>query len=63
MEESGATGSTETATSHTPASRTRATPALLDEDSRRVVAAALAGAALGSWPAFTLGVYGVIFFE
>jgi hypothetical protein len=28
-----------------------------------VVAAALAGAALGSWPAFTLGVYGVIFFE
>ena len=36
---------------------------LLDEDSRRVVAAALAGAALGSWPAFTLGVYGVIFFE
>lgn len=37
--------------------------ALLDEDSRRVVAAALAGAALGAWPAFTLGVYGVIFFE
>jgi hypothetical protein len=36
---------------------------VLDEDSRRVVAAALAGAALGSWPAFTLGVYGVIFFE
>jgi hypothetical protein len=36
---------------------------LLDEDSRRVVAAALAGAALGGWPAFTLGVYGVIFFE
>jgi hypothetical protein len=36
---------------------------LLDEDSRRVVAAALAGAALGAWPAFTLGVYGVIFFE
>src|SRR6476469_8290985 len=36
---------------------------LLDEDSRRVVAAALAGAALGSWPAFTLGAYGVIFFE
>lgn len=36
---------------------------LLDEDSRRVVAAALAGAALGSWPAFTLGVYGVVFFE
>ena len=36
---------------------------LLDNDSRRVVAAALAGAALGAWPAFTLGVYGVIFFE
>jgi hypothetical protein len=36
---------------------------LLDEDNRRVVAAALAGAALGAWPAFTLGVYGVIFFE
>src|SRR6478752_8640889 len=36
---------------------------LLDEDSRRVVAAALAGAALGAWPAFTLGVYGVVFFE
>jgi hypothetical protein len=27
------------------------------------VAAALAGSALGSWPAFTLGAYGVIFFE
>ena len=36
---------------------------LLGEDSRRVVAAGLAGAALGSWPAFTLGAYGVIFFE
>jgi len=43
--------------------RTRQAHDLLDEDSRRVVAAALAGAALGSWPAFTLGVYGVIFFE
>lgn len=43
--------------------RTAERSALLDEDSRRVVAAALAGAALGSWPAFTLGVYGVIFFE
>src|SRR4051794_34863580 len=37
--------------------------ALLDEDSRRVVAAALAGGVLGSWPAFTLGVYGAVFFE
>ena len=39
------------------------TGALLDEDSRRLAAAAIAGAALGWWPAFTLGVYGVIFFE
>jgi hypothetical protein len=37
--------------------------ALLDEDTRRLAAAAIAGAALGWWPAFTLGVYGVIFFE
>jgi hypothetical protein len=37
--------------------------ALLDEDSRRLAAAAIAGATLGWWPAFTLGVYGVIFFE
>jgi hypothetical protein len=40
-----------------------ATDGLLTEDSRRVLAPAVAGAALGSWPAFTLGVYGVIFFE
>jgi hypothetical protein len=37
--------------------------ALLDEDSRRLAAAAIAGATMGWWPAFTLGVYGVIFFE
>jgi hypothetical protein len=37
--------------------------ALLDEDARRLAGAAIAGAALGWWPAFTLGVYGVIFFE
>jgi hypothetical protein len=37
--------------------------ALLDEDARRLTAAAVAGAALGWWPAFTMGVYGVIFFE
>jgi hypothetical protein len=37
--------------------------ALLDEDSRRLAAAAIAGATLGWWPAFTLGVYGAIFFE
>jgi len=36
---------------------------LLDEDSRRLAGAAIAGATLGWWPAFTLGVYGVIFFE
>ncbi len=36
---------------------------LLDEDARRLTAAAVAGAALGWWPAFTMGVYGVIFFE
>ena len=35
----------------------------LDPQARRVAAAAVAGAALGHWPAFTLGVYGVIFFE
>jgi hypothetical protein len=37
--------------------------ALLDEDARRLTAAAVAGSALGWWPAFTMGVYGVIFFE
>ncbi len=37
--------------------------ALLDEDTRSLVVATVAGAALGWWPAFTLGVYGVIFFE
>ncbi len=36
---------------------------LLDEDARRLAGASIAGAALGWWPAFTLGVYGVIFFE
>jgi hypothetical protein len=36
---------------------------LLDDDGRQLAAACVAGAALGSWPAFTLGVYGVIFFE
>jgi len=35
----------------------------LDPDTRRVAAAAVAGSAIGWWPAFTLGVYGVIFFE
>jgi hypothetical protein len=35
----------------------------LDPETRRVAAAGVAGAALGWWPAFTLGVYGVIFFE
>ncbi len=36
---------------------------LLDEDARRLAGASIAGAALGWWPAFTLGVYGVVFFE
>ena len=36
---------------------------LLDEDARRLAGAAIAGASLGWWPAFTMGVYGVIFFE
>ncbi len=35
----------------------------LNPETRRVAAAAVAGAAIGWWPAFTLGVYGVIFFE
>lgn len=46
-------------TENAPAARW--TP-VLDADSRRVAAAAAAGAALGWWPAFTLGVYGSIFF-
>jgi hypothetical protein len=58
MEESGPAGAVRTGPR-----RSGAAPPLLDEDSRRLVAAALAGAALGSWPAFTLGAYGVIFFE
>jgi hypothetical protein len=36
---------------------------LLDEDARRIAAVVVAGATLGSWPAFTLGAYGVVFFE
>lgn len=36
---------------------------VLDEESRRAAAAAVAAAGIGWWPAFTLGVYGVIFFE
>ena len=36
---------------------------LLDDRGRQLAAAVLTGSALGSWPAFTLGVYGVIFFE
>jgi hypothetical protein len=35
----------------------------LDGETRRVVAIAVAAASIGWWPAFTLGVYGVIFFE
>ena len=32
---------------------------LLDKDARRLVGASIADAALGSWPAFTLGGYAV----
>lgn len=32
-------------------------------EDKRVVAATVAASAIGWWPAFTLGVYGVIFFE
>lgn len=35
----------------------------LDEETSRVAAAAVGAAAIGWWPAFTLGAYGVIFFE
>jgi hypothetical protein len=35
----------------------------LDRESRRVVAIAVAASSIGWWPAFTMGVYGVIFFE
>ena len=43
--------------------RTAPTRHSLDPETRRVAAAAVAGAAIGWWPAFTLGVYGLIFFE
>ena len=42
---------------------TPAAKASLDEESRRVAAATVAAAAIGWWPAFTLGVYGVVFFD
>jgi hypothetical protein len=45
------------------ASRSERAVPLLDEDARRLAGAAIAGASLGWWPAFTMGVYGVIFFE
>lgn len=35
----------------------------LDGETRRVAAAAVAAAGIGWWPAFTMGVYGVVFFE
>jgi hypothetical protein len=35
----------------------------LDPEIRRVVAIAVAASSIGWWPAFTMGVYGVIFFE
>lgn len=36
---------------------------LLDEGTRRLAATAVAAAAIGWWPAFTLGAYGAVFFE
>ena len=38
-------------------------PKSLDRATRRVVAISVAASSIGWWPAFTLGVYGVIFFE
>lgn len=38
-------------------------PARLDRETRRVVAISVAASSIGWWPAFTMGVYGVIFFE
>jgi hypothetical protein len=38
-------------------------PKSLDRETRRVVAISVAASSIGWWPAFTLGVYGVIFFE
>jgi hypothetical protein len=40
-----------------------ATANRLDPETRRVVAIAVAASSIGWWPAFTMGVYGVIFFE
>jgi hypothetical protein len=40
-----------------------AAPKGLDGETRRVVAIAVAASSIGWWPAFTMGVYGVIFFE
>lgn len=39
------------------------TPIELTEESRRVAATVVAAAAIGWWPAFTFGAYGVIFFD
>ena len=36
---------------------------VVDSPTKRVIATAVAASAIGWWPAFTLGVYGVIFFE
>lgn len=43
--------------------RARAGRGGLDEETRRVAAATVAAAAIGWWPAFTFGTYGVVFFE
>jgi len=47
----------------TPPDRPAHGVGLLDDRGRQLAAAVLTGSALGSWPAFSLGVYGVIFFE
>jgi hypothetical protein len=36
---------------------------LLDEPTRRVAVTTVAAAAIAWWPAFTMGAYGVVFFE
>ena len=54
---------TTTGTSPTAPERATRSIGLLDDEGRQLAAACVAGAALGSWPAFTLGAYGVIFFE
>lgn len=46
-----------------PEPRRRSAPLTLDPETRRLAVSTTAAAAIGWWPAFTLGVYQVIFFE